>query len=44
MAKLVAQSIIDGKTDYTVAITKRPDLKIGIDSYLTGQGRADLIG
>lgn len=29
--------------DYTTVVTKRPDLKTGIDEYLTNAGRTDLI-
>lgn len=43
MAKLVAQTIIDGKTDYVFAVKQRPDLKAGIDAYLREKGREDLI-
>ena len=39
----MANRIISGALSYTVVITKRPDLKAGIDEYLTEQGRADLI-
>lgn len=43
MAAFLAQRIIDGFLAYTVAVTKRPDLKTGIDAYLTSKGREDLI-
>jgi len=43
MAVYMAQRIIDEAYTYTFVITKRPDLKAGIDAYLTSQGRADLI-
>lgn len=43
----MAQRIIDGAFDsqggYAYVIGKRPDLKTGIDAYLTAQGHADLI-
>jgi len=43
MADYMAQRIIDGVYTYDYVISKRPDLKAGIDAYLTAQGRADLI-
>ena len=43
MADYMAQRIIDGVYTYDYVISKRPDLKAGIDQYLTDQGRADLI-
>lgn len=51
MAEYLAQRIIDGifdnskegMTGYQYVINKRSDLKIGIDMYLTEQGRTDLI-
>ncbi|MFZ5639072.1 MAG: hypothetical protein ACOY4Q_00010 [Bacillota bacterium] len=43
MAAYMAQRIIDGVYTYQYVITKRPDLKVGIDAYLTEKGRADLI-
>jgi hypothetical protein len=51
MADYLAQRIIDGAFDnskegmtgYKYVISKRPDLKNGIDAYLTEQGKADLI-
>ena len=42
MAAFMAQRIIDG-TDYAYVISKRPDLKAGIDAYLTLKEREDLI-
>ena len=43
MAKYMAQRIIDGFYTYEYVISKRPDLKEGIDACLTEQGRTDLI-
>jgi hypothetical protein len=43
MAAYMGQRIIDGAYTYTYVISKRPDLKTGIDAYLTEQGRTDLI-
>jgi hypothetical protein len=43
MAAYLANQIIMGKLDYTTVITKRPDLKAGIDTYLIEKGREDLI-
>jgi hypothetical protein len=43
MAAYMGQRIIDGVYTYTYVISKRPDLKAGIDAYLTEQGRTDLI-
>ncbi|WP_192896540.1 hypothetical protein [Cohnella sp. AR92] len=47
MAAYMAQRIIDGAFDaqggYAYVISKRADLKAGIDAYLTQQGREDLI-
>lgn len=43
MAAYMGQRIIDGAYTYTYVISKRPDLKDGIDAYLTEQGRGDLI-
>lgn len=43
MAEYLAQRIIDGVYTYDYVVGKRPDLKIGIDIYLTDHGRSDLI-
>lgn len=43
MAAYIAQRIIDGVYTYDYVVTRRPDLKTGIDAYLTEKGRADLI-
>lgn len=43
MADYLAQRIIDGAYTYNYVITKRPDLKSGINSYLTSKERQDLI-
>jgi hypothetical protein len=43
MANYLGQRIIDGAYTYDYVISKRPDLKTGIDAYLISQGRQDLI-
>jgi hypothetical protein len=43
MAEYMGQRIIDGVYTYSYVISKRPDLKTGIDAYLTEKGRNDLI-
>jgi len=43
MSAYMGQRIIDGAQEYTFVIGKRPDLKIGIDSYLISKGKDDLI-
>lgn len=43
MAAYMAQRIIDGAYTYEYVISKRADLKTGIDVYLTSQGKEDLI-
>jgi hypothetical protein len=43
MAAYLAQRIIDGAYTYDYVISKRPDLKKGIDVYLREKGREDLI-
>jgi hypothetical protein len=47
MSEFMAQMIIDnpedGKYTYTYVTGKRPDLKTGIDAYLTLTERTDLI-
>lgn len=43
MANYLAQRIIDGAYTYDYVISKRPDLKQGIDKYLISQDREDLI-
>jgi hypothetical protein len=43
MAAYLAQRIIDGAYSYDYVISKRPDLKAGIDAYLIEKGRQDLI-
>ena len=43
MADYMGQRIIDGVYTYSYVIGKKPNLKEGIDAYLTTQGRADLI-
>ncbi|KYC67161.1 hypothetical protein [Heyndrickxia coagulans] len=44
MAAYIAQRIIDGAYTYNYVISRRPDLKAGIDAYLAEQGRTDLMG
>jgi len=43
MANYMGQRIIDMAYTYDYVISKRPDLKEGINAYLIEQGRADLI-
>lgn len=43
MAAYLAKRIIEGAYTYEYAISKRPDLKEGIDTYLASVGRQDLI-
>jgi hypothetical protein len=43
MAAYLAQRIIDGAYTYDYVISKRPDLKEGIDAYLIEKGKANLI-
>ncbi|MEC0241974.1 hypothetical protein P4H66_19410 [Paenibacillus dokdonensis] len=43
MGAYMGQRIIDGAYTYGYVLTKRPDLKEGIDAYLREQGRNDLI-
>ena len=43
MANYMGQRIIDGAYTYEYVISKRPDLKAGIDIYLTEKGRTDLV-
>jgi len=43
MAAYLGQRIIDGAYTYDYVISKRPDLKEGIDAYLIEKGRQDLI-
>jgi hypothetical protein len=43
MAEYMGQRIIDGAYTYNYVISKRSDLKAGIDAYLVSQGRQDLI-
>ncbi|TWE06394.1 hypothetical protein FB550_102416 [Neobacillus bataviensis] len=43
MADYMGQRIIDGFYTYDYVISKRPDLKTGIDAYLISQEREDLI-
>lgn len=43
MAAYMGSRIIQGVYTYDYVISKRPDLKEGIDAYLIEQGRGDLI-
>ncbi|WML35928.1 hypothetical protein [Clostridium sp. OS1-26] len=43
MAEYMGQRIIDEVYTYNYVISKRPDLKVNIDAYLTEKGRQDLI-
>lgn len=43
MGAYLGQRIIDGAYTYDYVISKRPDLKASIDSYLTEEGYRDLI-
>jgi hypothetical protein len=43
MANYMGQRIIDGVYTYNYVISKRPDLKSGINAYLIQNGREDLI-
>lgn len=43
-AVLLANAIIAGTLNYTVAVTARPDLKDDIDTHLTATGNGHLIG
>ncbi|CAM2913372.1 hypothetical protein [Erysipelothrix tonsillarum] len=43
MGIFMACRIIEGKQNYDYVISKRPDLKDDIDTYLLEQGRGDLI-
>lgn len=43
MAAYIAQCVIDGAYTYDFVISRRPDLKAGIDAYLTEHGQASLI-
>jgi len=43
MGAYMGQRIIEGVYTYEYVISKRPDLKVDIDKYLTVKGREDLI-
>lgn len=43
MAAYMGQRIIDGAYTYDYVLSRRPDLKDGIDAYLVLKGRRDLI-
>jgi len=42
--KLYGELIIAGRYEYSFVVSRRPDLKVDIDTYLIEQGREDLIG
>ena len=42
-AKYMTERIISGKLDYTLVISKRPDLKEDVDFYLKETGNENLI-
>ena len=43
MAQYLGQRIIDGAYTYTYVVSKRSDLKTGIDAYLMEKSRTDLM-
>jgi len=43
MSDYLGQRIIDGALDYSYVMSKRQDLKTGIDAYLILKGKEDLI-
>ncbi|MEH7082969.1 hypothetical protein V7139_09575 [Neobacillus drentensis] len=43
MAEYMGQRIIEGKYEYDFVISKRPDLKEGIDAYLISKDKQALI-
>lgn len=43
MASYLGNQIILGALEYTEVIAKKPNLKDGIDAYLTEKSREDLI-
>lgn len=43
MANYLAQRVIDEIYTYTYVVSRRPDLKNGIDSYLIKNEKEDLI-
>lgn len=43
MVAFLAERIMRNALDYAEAVTKRPDLKAGINVYLSDKGRTDLI-
>jgi hypothetical protein len=43
MAEYMGMRILAGALDYRMVVTKRPDLKTAIDTYLTSVGRSDLV-
>jgi hypothetical protein len=43
MGAYMGQRIIDEAYTYNYVLSKRPDLKEGIDAYLISKGREDLI-
>lgn len=43
MAIYMGSRILSGALDYAYVVSKRPDLKEGIDAFLIEKGREDLI-
>lgn len=43
MQDYLGQRIIDGKLEYVYVITKKPDLKQDIDTYIIEHGKLELI-
>lgn len=43
MVQYLGNQIIGGALDYSYVVTKRPDLKAQLDTYLTDKGYANLI-
>ncbi|UVI32099.1 hypothetical protein [Paenibacillus spongiae] len=43
MAIYMGMRIMEEALDYEYVVTRRPDLKAGIDDYLMSKGRDDLI-
>ena len=43
MCEYLANQIILGKLEYIIVITKKPELKNGIDEFLIEKNRKDLI-
>jgi len=43
MIQYLGNEIIRGNLNYSVVVTKRADLKVALDEYLTAQGYGNLI-